>query len=126
VPDAENRSPTLPADDPSAIDRPAFGCLVEHSDTRVVVTMHGELDLASTAELQLKLLALLALPITHLTIDLSRVEFIDTVGLSVLVRVNRTAADRNVELTVEEPSPHVEWLLALTGLTPLAAPSVAG
>ena len=99
-----------------------FAVLVEHQSNRIVVSVHGELDVASAPVLQRQLLALLKLPIACVALDLRELAFMDSVGLGVLVRVHRAAQESAVDFELVEPSEQIEWMLSLTGLAPLAAP----
>jgi anti-sigma B factor antagonist len=101
---------------------PTFACLVEQHADEVVVSVHGELDLASASTLRHRLLDLFGLPVTSVTLDLSGLSFMDSTGLSVLVGAERLAAERGIALEVEGASTQVAWMLSLTGLAPLAAP----
>lgn len=103
-------------------ETPTFACLLEQHADVVVVSVHGELDLASAATLRHRLLGLFALPVTSVTLDLSGVSFMDSTGLSVLVGAERLAAERGIAMDVEGAGSQVAWMLSLTGLAPLAAP----
>jgi anti-anti-sigma factor len=75
---------------------PAFACVVEHQTDRVVVSLHGELDLASAPGLERRLLELLSMPLRSVTVDVSQITFMDSAGLGALLRACRTAGDRNL------------------------------
>jgi anti-sigma B factor antagonist len=104
-------------------DGSVFAVLVEHQANRIVVSVRGELDVASAPVLQRQLLALLKLPIACVALDLSQLDFMDSVGLSVLVRVDAAAQRSDVDFELVDPSEQIEWMLSLTGLAPLAAPA---
>ena len=81
-----------------------------HADTAVVVVVEGELDLASSTHLQREVLALFALPVHVVTLDLDALTFMDSSGLNVLNRVRNEAEDRGIKLTlrnVREPARRV-------------------
>jgi anti-sigma B factor antagonist len=115
-------SSVLVAGDENA-DGSVFAVLVEHQTNRIVVSVHGELDVASAPVLQRQLLALLKLPIACVALDLRELDFMDSTGLSVLVRVHRAAQESEVDFELVEASEPIEWMLSLTGLAPLAAPT---
>jgi anti-sigma B factor antagonist len=100
-----------------------LGYRVDHDGDRVVVSVSGDLDLASAPELRTRLLGVLALPLTQIVVDLEHLEFMDSTGLSALVRARRAARDRDIAFSLESPNPQVEWMLSLTGLAPLFADS---
>lgn len=88
---------------------------VEHAD-HVVVTVAGELDLATAPELRDHLAAVLN-QCEHLVLDLTGVTFVDSSGLQSLVATRRRAGlcgDR-LQLRLTEGG-HVDRLLQLTGL----------
>jgi anti-sigma B factor antagonist len=101
------------------IDDRAFRCLVEHDTYRCTVALHGELDLRVARTLERRLLALLQLPLREMEIDLSELSFIDSTGLTALVRAQHAAREARIEFVVCHASERVEWMLSLTGLEPL-------
>lgn len=52
-------------------------------------------------------------------LDLSRVSFIDSTGIALLVSVLATAREHRWHLELRDPSPQVERLIKLTGVTEL-------
>jgi anti-sigma B factor antagonist len=81
----------------------------------VVVTVAGEVDIATVAELRERLSALAAggLP---LVADLDQVSFIDATGLGALAAAARLAAARGVSLYVVCAQPQTRRLFRITGL----------
>ena len=53
------------------------------------------------------------------TVDMSRVESIDSSGLGVLVLIYKRAAERGLRVRLQGMPPHVRELLELTRLSPL-------
>ena len=53
---------------------------------------------------------------TELVIDLTRLEFIDSTGLSAILQANRKL-DGKGQLVLREPTPLVRQVLEVTGLT---------
>jgi anti-anti-sigma factor len=90
-----------------------------HADTTVVIVVEGELDLATAPRLQRELLALFALPVHVVTLDLGAMTFMDSSGLNVLNRVRRTADDHGIKLTLRDVRDHVRKVLDLTHMTEL-------
>lgn len=76
----------------------------------------GRLDAASAPVLQGALAAALAEEETHLLVDLSAVEFLDSTGLGVLVGGLKAARKAGGDLRLASPSPPVARLLRLTTL----------
>ncbi|MFZ0972424.1 MAG: STAS domain-containing protein [Solirubrobacteraceae bacterium] len=82
-----------------------------------VITPEGELDLTTVPLLEQRLnQALLA---GDTLLDLSRVSFIDSTGIALLVSVSATAREHAWHLELRDPSPQVERLIKLTGVTEL-------
>jgi anti-sigma B factor antagonist len=110
-------APTGEAHDPGLA--PSLHCETLDVDGRVVVTLRGELDLASSPQLLRQLQLLLSQPVTSLTIDLADLSFIDSSGLGTLCRVRQDAIDRGIALDLQRVPPHARRVLEITGLTPL-------
>lgn len=83
-----------------------------------VVQVRGAVDLATAdAFLATATGALTELPAqTRLTLDVGAVEFIDSYGLSALIRVKRLASELGVEVVLANVPPNVHDLLDLGGL----------
>lgn len=81
-----------------------------------VLLVRGELDLAAASSLDAELDRALGTDASRIVLDLAALEFIDSTGLSVLVRAQQRAHNSGRELGVVNPGPQVERLLNLTGL----------
>lgn len=81
-----------------------------------VIAVAGELSLAEAPILERHLSDALATATSTVVVDLAGVEFIDSTGLSVLVRAQQQASERGVEFGVQNPRPQAHRLLSLTGL----------
>ncbi len=82
-----------------------------------VITPEGELDLTTVPLLEQRLnQALLA---GDTVLDLSRISFIDSTGIALLLSVSATARERGWHLELRDPSRQVERLITLTGVTEL-------
>ncbi len=93
----------------------AAGLSVESQENGVVVVA-GELSLAEAPILERHLADLLETAPSTVVVDLAGVEFIDSTGLSVLVRAQQQASERGVEFGVQNPRAQAHRLLSLTGL----------
>jgi len=82
-----------------------------------VLDCAGELDLAAAPALESELELALGAAFERIVVDLSELEFIDSTGLSVLVKAHQRAQDTGVELGIVNPTAQVERLLSLTGLS---------
>ena|SRR5579871_2691873 len=93
----------------------AAGLTVE-SQANGVVVVAGELSLAEAPILERHLADVLANATSAVVVDLAGVEFIDSTGLSVLVRAQQHASERGIEFGVKNPRAQAHRLLSLTGL----------
>ena len=79
-----------------------------------VLTLFGELDLASSPALEEELDRVAGS--ARVVIDLRELEFIDSTGLSVLVKAHQRAGEEGREFGLVKGAGQVERLLSLTGL----------
>ncbi len=84
-------------------------------DTQVLA-VSGELDLAAASSLEEELDRALTSGSQLIVIDLKGLDFIDSTGLSVLVRAHQRAQEAGLNLGLVNPGAQVERLLSLTGL----------
>jgi anti-anti-sigma factor len=93
-----------------------FGVEVRDDERAVVIGVSGELDLASSPELERELERGISSGAELLIIDLRRLEFMDSTGLSVLVRAHQKATESGKRLAVVKGPQQVQRLLSLTGV----------
>ena len=77
--------------------------------------LSGEIDFTSSGAVQSALLAMILPGGGAMIVDLSRITFLDSSGLGVLVQAYRTAREQDTRLLVVASEP-VRKLLRLTGL----------
>ena len=87
----------------------------------MVDAVAGDLDTASAGALARRLGALAEGTVGDIVLDVSGVEFIDSVGLEVLIRVHRGLRDGGRRLVIRDPVPPVARLLELTLLDRMVA-----
>lgn len=94
------------------------GGLTVHRDGTVLrAVLHGAVDMLVRERDSPALFAALRDPATRaVEVDAAAVTFLDSSGLSVLVRLARDAAERGVPLRLVAVSPRVAELLAATGV----------
>ena len=81
------------------------------------IAVEGEIDLATTEELQAGVLRVLTTPPPQrIEIDLAGVTFMGCGGLTVLVLVAQAAARAGCHLQITNPQPFVRGILEMTGL----------
>lgn len=87
---------------------------VHKEDGATVIAIAGELDLASAPQLEEALER--AQSDGSVTLDLRDLDFMDSTGLSVLVRAHQAAEAAGRTLTLVQGPPQVQRLLSLTGV----------
>lgn len=82
-------------------------------ECRLSVT--GELDLATTPHLEAEVNRALAVGVGSILIDLASVNFIDSTGLRMFLRLNEQAASDGWRLLLVQPSRQMRTILQVTG-----------
>jgi anti-sigma B factor antagonist len=86
----------------------------------VVVSVAGEVDLATAPQLEQSLGEVLEQSDTReVRVDMSAVEFMDSAGLRVLIAALGRATESNRTLTLQSPSDRVHRLIEIAGLAEL-------
>jgi anti-sigma B factor antagonist len=93
-----------------------FRLEVRNEDEATVIAISGELDLASSPTLQEELDRAQASTAGLLIIDLRQLDFMDSTGLSVLVRAHQRADEHGQRLAMVKGPQQVQRLLSLTGV----------
>lgn len=93
-----------------------FSVDVQDGEQAVLIGVSGELDLASSPELERELERGTASEAELLIIDLRKLEFMDSSGLSVLVRAHQKATQSGKRFAIVKGPQQVERLLSLTGV----------
>src|SRR3954453_1015118 len=86
----------------------------------LVVVLRGDIDFTTSGGvLQVFSEGAASAPASDIRVDLSEVTFMDSSGLSVLVRLLHLAEERGVQLHVERPGAKVQDQLHMSGLAEL-------
>jgi len=93
-----------------------FQVEVRRNGAAAVVAVSGELDLASGPELEAELDQLTGPGLQLVVIDLRGLDFMDSTGLSILVRAHQRLAGEGCEMGLVKGSQQVQRLLDLTGV----------
>jgi anti-sigma B factor antagonist len=97
------------------VRREVFDFDTQQRGSSAVVALVGELDVASVEPLRTELERLRAKTLAELLIDLSELEFIDSTGLALLLRLRGDCARSGTRLRVVAGPPAVQRLFAVTG-----------
>lgn len=100
---------------------PGFGIHVAQTDTTAVVCVVGELDLATAPQLRERLAGLTSCGVRAVTVDLARLDFIDSTGLFVLVSGLKRLRELGGDLALRSPKPSAMKLFEMTGLSAVFA-----
>ena len=83
----------------------------------ICLGVSGDVDMASSAALDTAIQEALTAPgVKRVLIDLSKVTFLDSMGINTLVQTHRRAGDQNVNLQVVNPSTVALRVLDLAGV----------
>jgi anti-sigma B factor antagonist len=93
-----------------------FRLEVRSQGRATVIAISGELDLASSPALQEELDRVATSDAEMLVIDLRELDFMDSTGLSVLVRAHQRAEEQGRRLAMVKGPQQVQRLLSLTGV----------
>jgi anti-sigma B factor antagonist len=88
----------------------------DHGD-HATIKVGGEIDLATSPQLQAVLVDLVDRDCYQLIIDLKQVSFLDCAGIGMLVNTRRRVLAYGGSLKLVRPRPFVRRVLALTGMT---------
>lgn len=93
-----------------------FSVQAHDGESTVLIEVSGELDLASSPGLEHELEEGLASRAQLVIVDLRSLEFMDSTGLSVLVRAHQRATKAGQRFGVVRGPQQVQRLLSLTGV----------
>ena len=81
-----------------------------------MLALSGELDVVSAPELEQCLNDVLAEPQARVTLDLSELAFVDSAGMSVLIKAKQDAESNGRTLVLGRATEQVQRVFALVGL----------
>jgi anti-sigma B factor antagonist len=87
---------------------------VRSESDRVVLRLHGELDLASAPLLQSEIESAEASEATLMVLDLDDLEFIDSTGLRIILAAHERSQERGQMLALTRGSQQVQRLMSIT------------
>ena len=87
-----------------------------HATGEVVLSVVGELDMASVADLRAAIRGALSIPGGPIVLDCSRLTFIDAAGLGALVTFANQARDVERLAVLRNTSASMQQVLRITGL----------
>lgn len=96
---------------------------VTSTRTRVVVTVSGELRIATVGMLEGSLWEAMSTGCREILLDASELRFVDASGLRSLIGARHQAAKRGKRFTITNASGSLMKLLRMSGMTALVAPA---
>jgi anti-anti-sigma factor len=93
-----------------------FRVEVQRQGRAAVIAVTGELDLATGPALEAELHDISPSDTELVVVDLRKLEFMDSTGLSIIVRAHQRLTGEGCELGLVRGSPQVQRLLDLTGV----------
>jgi anti-sigma B factor antagonist len=97
--------------------RPPATIVGRHGES-ATLRVAGEIDMTTTPALRGCLTDCLAEGFTHVTLDMTDMEFIDSSGLGVLVWALKELRARDGDLTILNPPSIAQKILGVSGLSP--------
>ena len=89
---------------------------IRRADNHALVLLRGELDSSTAGQLYEQLSELTRDGVVHVALDLSELEFMDSTGLSTLVKAHQRAEETGQEFGLVRGPQQVQRLLSLTGV----------
>ena len=105
-----------PNHDERTIEAGALDIHVASWDGTCLITLRGELDMASAPILEQELGRVLDTDVSRLVVDLGELEFLDSTGLSSLITVTAQARATGDRLRLLPGRGHVGRVMQLTGM----------
>lgn len=97
--------------------KPPFGFRIHASEQGATIALEGELDLAHQAATSDAVARVLDRRLPCLVLDLSRLSFIDSCGIHVLISAHKRGAEQGTQLVIIPGPPAVQRVLEICGLT---------
>jgi anti-anti-sigma factor len=94
----------------------SFQLEVRREQRAAVISVSGELDLASAPELEQELQRAAADSAELVILDLRELQFIDSTGLGLLIKAHRQAESMGRKFAIVRGQSQVQRLLGLTGI----------
>ena len=109
------------SDEPRRIEQGLLTIHSEPQDDARFVSLHGALDLANAKALEDEFICIEATSVSRIVLDLSELDFIDSTGLTMIVKAARRAKTDGHVLRLLRPSGQVGQAFAVSGLDELPA-----
>jgi anti-sigma B factor antagonist len=102
-----------PIEDPSV---GGFRCDVTRIGSSAVVSVQGDVDMATAPLLRKQLYAALAMPVELVVVDLVLVKFMDSSGITAFVKARQHANQLGIPFAIESAPANVHRIFKISGL----------
>lgn len=109
-------------DDWESSQGPLLRVDARHEGPEATITIEGELDYATAEQFRTCVLEVLDAKPRSITVDANAVTYMDSSGLSALLRAHGLAFVDHVAFRIRDPSPQLRRLVETTGTTDLLLP----
>lgn len=89
---------------------------IRSAGNAALVVLAGELDVSTVGQLYSELAELTRAGVSHVTLDLSALDFLDSTGVSVIIAEHKRVQAMDGGLTILTPSRSVRRVFEITGL----------
>jgi anti-anti-sigma factor len=119
---ATGQCPGAPIYDEPVVDKPpepepvGFWITRRVDDDGIVLALHGELDVAAAPQLEKLLDEVRRERHPHVLLDLNELSFVDSAGVSVLIKAKKEAEEDGSEFVLRRPTAQVHRVFALVGM----------
>jgi anti-anti-sigma factor len=96
----------------------SFGVRLRRDGDRVVIAIHGDLDLATVGQLHAAVDEALS-EAGRLELDLRHTRFMDSTGITAIVAIHQRLGQLQEAVVLRDPNPRVRRVLALSGIDQL-------
>ena len=91
--------------------------VTDRTDGGTCLAVHGDIDMTTSDHFKQTVMRLVADPaVTRLTIDAAHLDFIDSNGVTVLVKAHRAADERGISFAVANAQGPIRSLLEMLGV----------
>jgi anti-anti-sigma factor len=103
-------------EDPHEPEPIGFWVTRSNDASGVVLALHGELDVAAAPQLEKLLEEIRAEKHRHVMVELSDLSFVDSAGVSVLIKAKKEADEDGSQFLLRRPTAQVHRVFALVGM----------
>lgn len=100
-----------------------FSVTTQQDNDKVVVQLHGDLDLAAAKEFRAFMGPIVDDTAIDLALDLEQLTYIDSTGIGILISILKMRHEQQASFTIMNVPPHVQKLFDMTGISKFLTPN---